>query len=138
VRVGRKRVERLMREKGIQARRKRRLRRTTDSNRQNPVAPNVLARRFEPAAPNSVWVTDVTYVWTDEGWLYLAVMLDLFARKVVGWATSAVSLTALALAALDAALIARRPPPAWCTTRIEEAPTRAMSTGGHSRAGASS
>jgi transposase InsO family protein len=110
VRVGRKRVERLMREKGIEARRKRRFRRTTDSNHPNAVALNVLARRFEPAAPNTVWVTDVTYVWTDEGWLYLAVMLDLFARKVVGWATSAVNDTALALAALDAALIARRPP----------------------------
>lgn len=110
VRVGRKRVERLMREQGIQARRKRRFRRTTDSNHANPVAPNVLARRFEPVAPNTVWVTDVTYVWTDEGWLYLAVMLDLFARRVVSWATSVVNDTALALAALDAALIARRPP----------------------------
>jgi transposase InsO family protein len=111
IRVGRKRIERLMREKGIQARRKRRFRRTTDSNHPNPVAPNVLARRFEPAAPNAVWVTDVTYVWTDEGWLYLAIMLDLFARKVVGWATSAANDTALALAALEAALNARRPPP---------------------------
>lgn len=111
VRVGRKRVERLMRENRIQARRKRRFRRTTDSNHPNPVAPNVLARRFEPASPNAVWVTDVTYVWTDEGWLYLAIMLDLFARKAVGWATSAVNDTALALAALDAALTARRPPP---------------------------
>jgi putative transposase len=109
VRVGRKRVERLMRQEGIEARRKRRFRRTTDSNHPNPIAPNVLARQFQPAAPNTVWVTDVTYVWTDEGWLYLAVMLDLFARKVVGWATSAVNDTALALAALDAALVARRP-----------------------------
>jgi putative transposase len=110
VRVGRKRVERLMRERDIQARRKRRFRRTTDSNHSNPVAPNILARRFEPTAPNAAWVTDVTYVWTDEGWLYLAIMLDLFARKVIGWATSAVNDTALALAALDAALSARRPP----------------------------
>jgi transposase InsO family protein len=111
VRVGRKRIERLMREQGIQARRKRRFRRTTDSNHANPIAPNILARRFAPVAPNAVWVTDVTYVWTDEGWLYLAIMLDLFARKVVGWATSAVNDTALALAALEAALNARRPPP---------------------------
>jgi putative transposase len=108
-RVGRKRVERLMREQGIQARRKRRFRRTTDSNHPNPVAPNVLARRFEPEAPNRAWVTDVTYVWTDEGWLFLAVMLDLFARKVVGWSTSAVNDTTLALAALHAALRTRRP-----------------------------
>jgi putative transposase len=109
VRVGRKRIERLMREHGIQARRKRRFRRTTDSNHPNPIASNVLARRFASTAPNTVWVTDVTYLWTDEGWLYLAIMLDLFARRVVGWATSAANDTALALAALDAALTARRP-----------------------------
>jgi putative transposase len=108
VRVGRKRIERLMREHGIQARRKRRFRRTTDSNHPNPIASNVLARRFASTAPNTV-VTDVTYLWTDEGWLYLAIMLDLFARRVVGWATSAANDTALALAALDAALTARRP-----------------------------
>jgi putative transposase len=110
VRVGRSRVERLMREWGIQARTKRRFRRTTDSNHPNPVAPNVLGRRFRVSAPNTVWVTDVTYVWTDEGWLYLAVMLDLFARRVIGWATSAANDTALALAALNAALTTRRPP----------------------------
>jgi transposase InsO family protein len=108
-RVGRKRVERLMREQGIQARRKRRFRHTTDSNHSSPVAPNLLARNFDPQAPNQAWVTDVTYVWTDEGWLFLAVMLDLFARKVVGWSTSAVNDTCLALAALHAALRARRP-----------------------------
>ncbi len=110
VRVGRKRVERLMREKGLQARRKRRFRRTTDSNHPNPLAPNVLKRRFDPDAPNAVWVTDVTYVWTDEGWLYLAVMLDLFARKVIAWATSDRNDTSLALVALQTALRARRPP----------------------------
>ena len=110
VRVGRKRVERLMREQGLQARRKRRFRHTTDSKHPHPVAPNILRRRFDPAAPNTVWVTDVTYVWTDEGWLYLAVMLDLFARKVVGWATSHENDTTLALAALGAALRTRRPP----------------------------
>lgn len=110
VRVGKKRVERLMREQGLQARRKRRFRRTTDSNHPNPVAPNILARQFEPGAPNRVWVTDVTYVWTEEGWLYLAVMLDLFARKVVGWSTSTVNDTALALTALEAAFKSRQPP----------------------------
>lgn len=110
MRVGRKRVERLMREKGIYARRKRRFRHTTDSAHENPIAPNLLARRFEVTAPNTVWVTDVTYIWTGEGWLYLAVIIDLFARKVVGWATSSANDTALALAALDAALVGRRPP----------------------------
>jgi putative transposase len=110
VRVGRKRVERLMREQGLQAQRKRRFRRTTYSKHPNPVAPNLLAREFAQDAPNRVWVTDVTYVWTDEGWLYLAVMLDLFARKVVGWSTSTVNDTALALTALEAAFKSRRPP----------------------------
>jgi transposase InsO family protein len=109
-RVGRKRVERLMRENGIQARRKRRFCHTTDSKHPDPIAPNVLARRFSPAAPNQVWVTDVTYVWTEEGWLYLAVMLDIFARRVVGWAASATNDTQLALAALGAALRLRHPP----------------------------
>lgn len=109
-RVGKKRVERLMREKGLQARRKRRFCHTTDSKHPDPIAPNILARRFEPAAPNRVWVTDVTYVWTDEGWLYLAVILDLFARRVVGWAASASNDTQLALAALGAALRLRHPP----------------------------
>lgn len=110
LRVAKKRVERLMREKGIRARRKRRFCRTTDSNHPNPVAPNLLTRQFEQVAPNRVWVTDVTYVWTGEGWLYLAVMLDLFARKVVGWATSTVNDTALALVVLEAAFNSRRPP----------------------------
>jgi putative transposase len=109
VRVGRKRVARLMRQNGIQARRKRRFRRTTDSNHALPVAPNVVARRFDVGALNEVWATDVTCVWTDEGWLFLAAILDLFSRRVVGWAASANNDTALALAALDQALRARRP-----------------------------
>ena len=109
IKAGKNRVARLMRKNGIEARRKRRYRRTTDSNHSNPVAPNILEREFAPEAPNKVWVTDVTYVWTDEGWLYLAVMLDLFARRVVGWATSATNDTDLALAALGPALSTRRP-----------------------------
>lgn len=110
-RVGKKRVERLMRQNGIQARRKRRFRRTTDSKHTQPVAPNVLARQFEAVAPNHAWVTDVTFVWTDEGWLYLAVMLDLFARRVVGWAASETNDTDLALDALGCAVRTRRPRP---------------------------
>ena len=109
-RVGKKRVERLMRENDLQARRKRRFCHTTDSKHPNPIAPNILDRRFDPAAPNLVWVTDVTYVWTDEGWLYLAVLLDLFSRRVVGWAASATNDTQLALSALEAALRLRQPP----------------------------
>jgi transposase InsO family protein len=83
-RVGKKRVERLMRLHGIAARRKRRFRKTTDSNHQDPIAPNILDRNFTVPMPNAAWVTDVTYVWTLEGWLYLAVILDLYSRRVVG------------------------------------------------------
>ena len=111
VRVSKKRVARLMRQDGLRARQKKRFRRTTDSNHTDPIAENVLQRDFEPAAPNQSWVTDVTYVHTAEGWLYLAVMLDLFSRRVVGWAASATNDRALALAALARALTARRPQP---------------------------
>ena len=83
--VSRKRVARLMRELGLEGRRKRRFRATTDSQHRFPVAPNVLMRDFDVDAPNTAWVTDITYVATLEGWLYLAVILDLFSRRVV-WA----------------------------------------------------
>jgi transposase InsO family protein len=111
VRVGRKRVARLMREKGLEGRRKRRFKRTTDSKHNGPIAPNLLARDFTETEPNRAWVTDVTAIATGEGWLYLAVMLDLFSRRVVGWATSSCNDTVLALEALQAALKARKPPP---------------------------
>jgi len=111
VRVGRKRVERLMRDRGLQGRKKRRFVCTTDSNHDEPIAPNVLGRDFEAEAPNRAWVGDVTYIPTAEGWLYLAVLLDLFSRRVVGWATSDTNDRALALEALQEALRARRPAP---------------------------
>jgi putative transposase len=79
------RVERLMGENGIRARHKRRYKATTDSKHNLPVAPNLLDRDFTPEAPNQVWTSDITYLWTDEGWLYLAIVLDLFNREVVGW-----------------------------------------------------
>ena len=85
-RVGRKRVARLMREQGLQSRRKRRFRVTTDSQHAEPVARNLLARDFQARTPNERWVADITYVGTREGWLYVAVILDLFSRRVVGWA----------------------------------------------------
>ncbi len=110
LRIGRKRVERLMRETGLKGRAKRRFVCTTDSNHKLPVAPNLLERHFEADAPNRVWVGDVTYIPTAEGWLYLAVLLDLFSRRVVGWATSANNDRALALTALERALKDRRPP----------------------------
>jgi putative transposase len=83
--AGEERVARLMRENGIRARHKRRFKATTNSRHNLPVAPNLLERNFTPAAPNQVWTADMTYVWTDDGWLYLAVVLDLFNREVVGW-----------------------------------------------------
>jgi transposase InsO family protein len=107
IRVSKKRVERLMREKGLVGRLKRRFRRTTDSNHLNPIAPNLLARGFTQAAPNVAWVGDVTYIATDEGWAYLAVLLDVFSRRVVGWAISATNDTALALTALRRAVHGR-------------------------------
>ncbi len=84
--VGRKRVARLMRQQGLEAVPQKRFRVTTDSKHSRPVAPNHLARQFEPASANQAWATDITYVWTWQGWLYLAVIIDLFSRRVVGWA----------------------------------------------------
>lgn len=86
---GRKRVVRLMRQQGLKARRRRHRTSTTDSQRSDPVAPNLLDREFSAPAPNAKWVTDITGVWTAEGWLYVAVVLDLFSRLVVGWAMAA-------------------------------------------------
>ena len=98
-----------MHSEGIHARRKRRFKATTDSKHELPIAPNELARNFEVDAPNVAWVTDITYVETREGWLYLSVILDLFSRRVVGWATSDSLSTRLALDALAMGLRGRRP-----------------------------
>ena len=109
VRVSKKRVARLMREIGLRARRTRRFVATTNSRHLEPVAPNVLARNFETDAPNEAWASDVTFIQTNEGWLFLAVVIDLFSRRVVGWATSAKNDTALTLAALTLAVRRRKP-----------------------------
>ena len=109
IHVSKKRIERLMRENGLAARQKRRFVHTTDSRHEYPIAPNVLDRNFDVQAANQAWVGDVTYIPTGEGWLYLAVLLDLFSRRVVGWATSATNDRDLALQALDQALRTRRP-----------------------------
>jgi len=108
-RVGRNRVARLMRRHGIQVRSKRRFRVTTDSNHAFPVAPNLLDRQFTASGANKVWLADMTYIPTGEGWLYLAVVLDLFSRKVVGWAMRETMPQELTLAALQMALTNRRP-----------------------------
>jgi len=105
------RVERLMRENGIRARHKRRYKATTDSKHSLPVAPNVLEREFAPPAPNRVWAADLTYVWTDQGWLYLAVVLDLFNREVVGWSIKPRMTADIVVDALAMAWFRRRPAP---------------------------
>ena len=107
--VGRKRVARLMREQGLQATRRRRFRKTTDSSHDHPIAPNILDRDFTTNQPNETWVGDITFIWTRQGWLYLATILDLFSRRVVGWATSRNVDRHLALAALHMAVDRRRP-----------------------------
>ena len=107
--VGRDRVARVMRENGLRGKRKRRFRNTTQSNHRHPVAPNVLEREFTVEQPNTAWVGDITYVWTLEGWLYLAVIIDLYSRRVVGWAMSNRIDQALTLRALRMALNACEP-----------------------------
>jgi putative transposase len=108
--VGRNRVARLMKEAGLQGRQARRYRvRTTDSAHHDPIAPNLLAELPAPTKPDTVWVTDITYVETGEGWLYLAGVLDLYSRRLIGWAMGSSLETALPLAALHMALRRRRP-----------------------------
>jgi len=109
--VGRHRVARLMREQGLRARAKRRFQRTTDSQHGLPVAANVLDRQFTATTPNTAWVSDITYLWTREGWLYLVVILDLFSRRIVGWALHDRITRHLALDALAMALQHRQPRP---------------------------
>jgi transposase InsO family protein len=109
--VSKGRVERLMRENGIRARHKRRYKATTDSRHGLPVAPNLLDRQFEPSAPNQVWTSDITYLWTTEGWLYLAIVLDLFNREVVGWSIQPSMTVDLVTDALRMAWFRRQPAP---------------------------
>jgi putative transposase len=110
--VSRGRIERLMRRHGIRAimAHPRRVR-TTDSRHDHPIAPNLLNRNFSAAAPNQVWLTDITYVETGQGWLYLAAVMDLYSRRIVGWAMDDHLRTELPLAALNMAISTRRPDP---------------------------
>ena len=96
---------------GIKARGKRTFKATTDSNHKLPVAENLLNREFTPAAPDRVWSSDITYVATDEGWLYLVVVIDLFSRQAVGWSMKPHMLRELVIAALRMAWFRRRPEP---------------------------
>jgi len=111
-RHGRNRIARLMKQAGLFGRQKGRYRvQTTESNHDQPIAPNRLAEAPKATAPNQLWVADITYIPTQEGWLFLAAILDLYSRKIVGWAMSERIDTALVLKALGMALLHRNPPP---------------------------
>ena len=110
LRVGKQRVQRLMQKHGIRARARRRFRvATTDSRHGLPVAPNRLERNFSPARPNTAWSGDITYIATEEGWLFLAVVIDLFSRRVVGWSLQPHMQRSLVIDALEMAWQQRRP-----------------------------
>jgi transposase InsO family protein len=107
--VGRYKARRIMRELGLKAKTPRRYKVTTDSGHSFPIAPNLLDRKFAVDKPNSVWTTDITYIWTLEGWLYLAVVLDLYSRQIVGWAINKRMKKQLCLDALAMAYWRRKP-----------------------------
>ncbi len=129
--VGHRRVGRLMRENGITVERTRKFKATTDSDHTFNIAPNLLDRDFSAAGPNQKWAGDISYIWTREGWLYLAIILDLHSRRVIGWAVSNRMKRDLAIRALKMA-IAFRAPPKGCIhhtdrgmfTRLSEDPAR--------------
>jgi len=106
--IGKKRVERLMQEMGIQAVAKRKYKATTDSKHSKPVAENHLNRNFTPDKPNVSWVADITYIWTKEGWLYLATIMDLYSRKIIGWSLHNRLTKELVISALNMALKQRK------------------------------
>ena len=108
-RIGEHRVARLMRASALRAKTVKKWRATTDSAHQYPVVPNTLNRQFAVAHPNRVWAGDITYVWTAEGWLYLAVVLDLYSRRVIAWGMGSRLTQELATAALTMAVEHRRP-----------------------------
>lgn len=109
--IGRYRVRRLMKKLGLVVKRKKRFVLTTDSNHKEPVADNLLNREFAPAARNQAWTTDITYIWTLQGWVYLAVVLDLYSRRIVGWSIDRQMETALVSRALMMAINLRKPKP---------------------------
>jgi putative transposase len=113
IRCGRKRVARLMREASLRARQKRSYKVTTQSNHYLPVAPNLLDQAFTAKRPDTIWLSDITYLATAEGWLYLAVVLDLYSRLIVGWSMQPSLARQLPLAALQMALQQRRPEAGW-------------------------
>ena len=110
VSVGQRRVGRLMRDNGIKIIRTQKYKATTDSNHAFNIAPNLLDQDFSATGPNQKWAGDISYIWTSEGWLYLAVILDLYSRRVIGWAVSNRMKRDLAIRALDMAVALRQPP----------------------------
>jgi len=111
IRVGKERVRKLMKQHGIKARGKKKFVLTTDSKHKLPIAENLLNRDFTPTAPNQVWSSDITYIDTGEGWLYLAAVIDLYSRQVVGWSMQPHMQTSLVGDALRMAWFRRKPPP---------------------------
>jgi len=109
LKCGKNRVARLMKENAIRSKRVKKFKATTNSKHNIPVAENLLNQNFKSQNPNEVWVADITYVPTDEGWLYLASIMDLFNRKVVGWAMSATMTKDLVIAALKQAILRYKP-----------------------------
>ncbi len=108
--IGRYRVRSLMKQLGLTVKNKKRFVLTTDSRHNEPVAENLLNRQFAPKSKNQVWTTDITYIWTLEGWVYLAVVIDLYSRQVIGWSTDRYMKTGLIARALVKAANIRRPP----------------------------
>jgi len=108
--VSRHRVARIMRKNGWRAKAARKFKATTNSNHKLPVAPNLLQQNFSAGRPNEKWVSDITYVWTEEGWLYLAVVMDLYSRMVVGWSMHERMTSKLVIDALQMAIWRRKMP----------------------------
>ena len=109
--IGRFKVRRLMQELGLEARYPKKYRVTTDSNHKQAVAPNTLGRQFNPGTPNQAWVTDISYVWTLEGFVYVATVMDLYSRQIVGWAIDDSMKTSLCINALQMAYWRKKPNP---------------------------
>jgi transposase InsO family protein len=101
--INHKKVERLMKENGLRAKRKKKFKATTNSKHNKQISDDLLQRDFTPAEPNKAWVSDITYVWTDEGWLYLCTFIDLYSRLVVGWSMNSTMTSALVVDAFEMA-----------------------------------
>jgi putative transposase len=107
--VGRYRARSLMKKAGVSVKRRKKFTKTTDSKHNLPVAPNLLERNFQPDRPDAIWCSDISYLWTTQGWLYLAIVIDLYSRKIVGWAMSNRLKTPLVIEALMMAYWRRKP-----------------------------